>query len=392
MYDVVISGAGPSGSKCAEVLANHGYKVALIEKNTNWRKPCGGGCSVRLFKYYPQLKKLNIPDKHSIIMYSANFSKFQYSYENYNDYSFVIDRLEFDNFIRDIAIDAGAELFDKNISFEFISKNKQKIGIKTKTASGIKEYFGNIFIIADGMSSKLALKSGIRPNWKIKDLGLAKCSILEGNYSLDINTAYFYFRPYMGYGWIFPINDKRVNIGIITFYEDNFKYNVNNLFKEFINEPEIKKVLPESSYKMVWSAAYSEPANGVLEKSLYSNNLMIVGDAAGFVSPISGEGLHASIVSGNIAAEIAIEALETEEYSEKKLKKYKYHPNIRKIIRNYKIKRSFATFFYGKEGKNLNSTFKLAEKDSEFREIVASTFLFNKVPPKNFFSEIKQFE
>ncbi|MFX1323267.1 MAG: NAD(P)/FAD-dependent oxidoreductase, partial [Promethearchaeota archaeon] len=380
-----------SGSKCAEILAKHGFKVALIEKNTNWRKPCGGGCSLRFYKYYPQLKKLNIIDKYSIAMYSANYSKFQYTYENYNDCSFVMDRLELDNFVRDIAIDAGAELFDRNISFDFIYKNQQKIGIKTKSSEGIKEYFGKIMIIADGMSSKLALKSGIRPNWKIEDLGLAKCAILEGKYSLDVNTVYFYFKPYMGYGWIFPIDEKRFNIGISTFYEDNIKYNVNILFKEFKNEPEIKKVLPESTYKKIWSAAYPIPAIGVLEKSLYSNNLMIIGDAAGFVSPISGEGLHASIVSGNVAALTAVKALEVEDYTEKILKKYKHHPNIKKIIRNFKLKRSLATFFYDKEGKNLNSTFKLAEKDPEFREIVASTFLFNKVPPENFFSEIKRF-
>lgn len=43
MYDVIISGAGPAGSRCAEVIAKAGFKVALIEKDINWRKPCGGG-------------------------------------------------------------------------------------------------------------------------------------------------------------------------------------------------------------------------------------------------------------------------------------------------------------------------------------------------------------
>ena len=43
MYDVVVSGAGPAGSRCAQILAKNGFKVALIEKDVNWRKPCGAG-------------------------------------------------------------------------------------------------------------------------------------------------------------------------------------------------------------------------------------------------------------------------------------------------------------------------------------------------------------
>ena len=58
MHDVIISGAGPSGSQCAEVLAKAGYKVALLEKDINYRKPCGGGLPRSSFyNYYPQLKK-----------------------------------------------------------------------------------------------------------------------------------------------------------------------------------------------------------------------------------------------------------------------------------------------------------------------------------------------
>lgn len=392
MYDVVVSGAGPSGSKCAEILARNGYKVALIERDTTWRKPCGGGCSVRVLKYYPQLKKLNLVNKHTIVMYSADYSNFQYTYENYPEYPFVIDRLELDNLMRNVAIDTGAELFDKNVSFDFIVKNQQRVGIRTRTPSGIKEYYGKIIVAADGMSSKLALKSGIRLPWRINELGLAKCAILEGISNLDVNTVYFCFQPYIGYGWIFPIDESRINIGVITFYEDNSKFNVNTLFKKFINEPEIKKFLSAVNYKQIWSAAFPEPANGVLDKCLYADNLMLVGDTAGFVSPLSGEGLHASIVSGNTAAETAVTALEAEDYTEKTLKKYRSKPNIKRIIRNYKLKRSLASFIYGEEGRNLNATFKLAVKDPMFKKNVADTFLFNKIPPKDFFQKIRSYK
>jgi len=390
MFDVIVSGAGPAGSKCAEILAKNGFKVALIERDINWRKPGGGGSSVRLFKYYPQLRSLNLHKKHTIKMYSADFHKLEYKYKGFEDYSVVIDRLELDNLMREVAVNAGAELFDKNLSFDFITKNQQKIGIKTKTSSGMKEYFGKVIIIADGMSSKLAIKSGLRKRWKTEELGISKCAIMEGENSMDINTVYFFYKPFYGYGWIFPIDQKRFNIGVITFYEDNYNHNLNKLYNDFLKEPKVKKLLFKSDYKQIWMSSYPLPSTGVLEKSLYGNNLMIVGDAAGFTSPISGEGLHACVVSGKVAAETAINAFEIENFSEKALKKYKFNANIKKIIRSFKLKRSLADFFYEQGGINLNIIFKLAENDSKFRKTTTDIFLFNATPPKDFFSRIKK--
>ena len=73
MYDVVISGAGPSGSHCAKRLAEAGYKVALIEKNAKWRKPCGGSVSSKVIKLYPQMKKLNTPKIVGARLFSADY-------------------------------------------------------------------------------------------------------------------------------------------------------------------------------------------------------------------------------------------------------------------------------------------------------------------------------
>jgi len=176
MFDVVISGAGPAGSKCAQVLAERGYEVALIERDVTWRKPCGGAVSSRIFKYYPQLRKVNYPPITGVAIYSGDYHKLQYSWKNIRDYSINVDRLEFDNLLRNFALDAGAHLFDKNLSLDFITKDQHKIGIKTKTPSGTKDYLGKIFIIADGMSSRLAPKSGLRRKWQINEIGL--CNVL----------------------------------------------------------------------------------------------------------------------------------------------------------------------------------------------------------------------
>ena len=389
MYDVIISGAGPAGSKCAEVLAKSGYNVALIEKDSKWRKPCGGAVSSRVLKYYPQLRKLNLLPITEISMYSGDFSQLKYSWEDIREPSFTVDRLEFDNLLRNIAVDAGANLFDNFYSFDFIYKQNRKIGVKTKTKNGTKEFLGKIIIIADGMSSKLAFKSGMREKWKIDEIGLCKCAILEGTNLLDKASISLFFQKYKGYGWIFPLDDKRFNIGCGTWLEANSNYNINQQYNKFKNNPYLQRFFPKQEFKEIWIGSYPLPALGVKEKSLFKDNMMMIGDAAGFVSPISGEGIHASIVSGNTAGETAVKALETDDVSDQTLKKYKDHPNIKKIRRNFKMTASMVDFLYDAEGKNLSNMFSLAETDSKIREMVINMFLFSQPPTKEFLLRLK---
>jgi len=387
MYDVIISGAGPAGSKCAEILAKKGYKTALIDRDITWRKPCGGAVSSKIFKYYPQLRKANFHQIRGISMYSSDFHRLSYKWKDVANYSINVDRLKFDNFIRNIAIDAGADLIDKNLSYDFILKNDKKIGIKTKSPNGTQEYRGKIIIIADGMSSKLTIKLGIRKN--IEELGFGKCAIMEGKSNLDEHTMYIFFKSYMGYGWLFPLSKNKFNVGCGTFGKDHLKYNLNQVYSEFFKDPEIKKYLPQSNYTKIWEAAYPLPALGVKDKNLYQDNIMIVGDAAGFVSPISGEGISSSVVSGKAAAETAIKALEDGDISNKTMRKYKSHPSVKRIIRNFKLKRSLVDFFFEHKGRNISKMFELAEIDNEFRDEVVNSFLFNHTPSKEFLLKIK---
>jgi len=389
MYDVVISGAGPVGSKCAEVLAKSGFKVALIEKDTNWRKPCGGGVNSRIFRYYPQLRKFNFHRINRMRIYSADYHKFGYKWKDPMDYSINVDRLEFDNILRNIAVDAGAELFDKNISYDFIIKKNQRIGVKTKTPSGIQEFKGQIIIIADGMSSKLATKSGLKRKWKSEEILVAKCAIMEGENNIDKDTISLFFKSYKGYGWLFPLGEKRFNIGCGTMGEDNLRYNLNDIYHEFLNDPNIKKFIPKQKYKKIWIGAYPIPGQGVKENSLYSDNIMLVGDIAGFVNPISGEGISPGVVSGKIAAETAIKALESENISKQTLKMYKFHPTIKKISRSFKLSLSIADFCFENQGQNFAKMCRIAERDKDFREKVVNMFLFNRAPPKDFISKLR---
>ncbi|MFW9872760.1 MAG: NAD(P)/FAD-dependent oxidoreductase [Candidatus Thorarchaeota archaeon] len=388
MYDVVVSGAGPAGSQCAEVLAKAGYKVALIEKDIDWRKPCGGAIHSSVIDLYPQLKKLNNTKILGVVMHSADYHKLEFKGAG-NEYSIIMDRLELDNIMRDAAVDAGAELFNKNLSFDYLIKNQKKIGIRAKSSIGIKEYYGKLIIIADGMSSKLAVKSGIRSKWKINNLAIGKCAIIEGDNHLDKEYVYVYFKPYQGYGWIFPLGENRFNIGIFTFGRDNINFNIYQIYQEFLDNPNVKRYILNSNKKIIWSSSYPFPAEGVLEKSLYDDNLMLIGDAGGFVSPISGEGIQTAVISGKVSAEVTIEALQKEDYSKNILKKYKFNPEIKEIIRNFKLKRSMINFFYENKGQNLNTLLSLSEEDPQFKERVINMFAFGEIPSKDLLLKLK---
>ena len=390
MYDIVISGAGPSGSQCAEVLTKAGFKVALIEKDTEWRKPCGGGINYRVLDFYPQLKKLNLPKIQTILFHSADYHALDYSVGD-RLRGTIMDRLALDNLMRDVAVDAGAELFNKNFSYDFITKDQKKIGIKTKSPEGKKEYYGKIIIVADGMSSKLALRSGLRLKWKVNEIANGKCAILKGKHYLNLDSIYIYFQSYKGYGWIFPLDNKRFNIGIYTFAEDNLNCNLEEKYYEFIKNPNIRKLIPNPNYEVIWTGSYPFPTEGLMEKSLYDDNLMLIGDTAGFVSPISGEGIQTALTSGMAAAETAIKAFEVEDYSKNTLKQYKNLPVIKKVNSAFKLKRSMRTFFYANKGEDFNKLLGLAEKDQEFKNQVIDVFMSRSVPNKEFFSRIKHF-
>ncbi len=373
-YDVVISGAGPSGSQCAEVLARAGFSVALIERDKNWRKPCGGVVSSKVIALYPQLKKLNIPKIKGYVIYSASGSELKFTRDNPED-STVMDRLELDSIMRDSAVDAGADLYNKYFSYDFLYHDYKKVGIKTKSSAGIQDFRAKIIVIADGMSSKLAPKSGLRPKWSIDELVIAKCSIMEGNHNLNENRIYIYFKPYSGYGWIFPLGGNRFNIGAGGFATEMAELNLNQVYKEFIQDPHLKSILPANSYQTIWTGAYPEPKMGVLEKSLCSENVMLVGDNAGFVNPINGEGIFAGVMSGKAAAETAVVSLEDESSLEISIRKYKKHPEIKQITRSFKLKGSLIGTFFGNKGMTLNKMFKLSEEDEEFKGQLINLFL-----------------
>lgn len=376
MYDAIVSGAGPSGSRCADILAQKGFKVALIERDISWRKPCGGSINKCILDDYPRLlEKITVQKINRAKIFSPVFDIIEEKWGK-DKFGLIVDRLEFDNYLRDLAVDSGAELFDKNVSYEFIIKNQQKIGIKTRTPSGTKEYYGKIFVVADGMSSKLALRSGLRKKWTISELSMCKCALFKTENLTDDHCIDLFFRASRGYGWIFPLGNDIINVGMGIIGEDILEFNLNEEFEKFKQQKYIKNnYLPDAKNKQLWCEAFPVAAAGVAKK-IYGDNIMIIGDAAGMVCPANGEGLAFGVRAGRIAAEVAVNAFEKEDFSRKTLKEYRYNPEIKKMIRKFKMDNLAAKSFNKLIIENHKYFFEKINNDSKLKSDLLNLVFF----------------
>ena len=130
------------------------------------------------------------------------------------------------------------------------------------------------------------------------------------------------FKDIFGYGWVFP-KKQHVNIGIGMFitkkHEKEKQRNILNVYKDYFNILKEDKVVPDNLEigKCCGGAVPFVP----LDKT-YSDRVLIVGDAAGFINPLTGEGIYFAMTSGEIAAKVISDSLEANDTSENYLSKY----------------------------------------------------------------------
>jgi geranylgeranyl reductase family protein len=280
MYDVIVVGAGPAGATSAYELAGSGLKVLLLEKNSLPRfKPCGGGISLKF------LASLPFDFSRAIKGY---VSRLRYFYDNGDPFEAEMDsrlamvnRRDFDLTITSAAAAAGAEVLD---GLEVSGIEEQADGIKIMTPRGA---FKTKYLIgADGVYTKVGAWSGLVRKRRI---GSALEVELTG---LDhAQTALIGFgRAQQGYSWSFPKAD-RYSVGIGGRHGGNLR-------------SELDRWLDCLGYRgdrqfKIYGHALPEAVVGA---RLQRNGIILAGDAAGLVNPLTGEGIRYAIQSGRIAA------------------------------------------------------------------------------------------
>lgn len=326
IYDVAIIGAGPAGSTAAKFLAEKDLKIILIDKSKFPRdKPCAGGLPSRVFKRFPYIKNNGLIESYSYGGYALSPSlKYKAEVKQKDPVVGMVLRKKFDMSLVQLAVDKGAKLIDGNAVNDLkLSDDKVKINLNDKTSIESK-----IVVGADGVWSVVSKKAGLMTS----NRPYGMCIFNE--YKLDedeIENLYgkermcylhLKFKDIFGYGWVFP-KKQHVNIGIGMLlpkkYLNEQKRNILDVYKDYFGNLKENKIIPDDLEigKCCGGALPFIP----LDKT-YSNRLLVVGDAAGFINPLTGEGIYYAMSSAEIAAKVISNSLESNNSSGEYLSKY----------------------------------------------------------------------
>lgn len=336
--DVVIIGAGPAGSSVANSVASKGYKVLVIEKEkTIGCSPCAGYVS----------NTINLDGKLDVraIQEKINCMRTYFPSGAYHDFpinGFVVDRQWFDKSLARRA-SANRAKFLVNASLHSLvygHKNKGYCGVEFKK-NGIKFVEARVIVGADGVFSKTAHFLGL----KQKDVLIGAQYELSNLTPIPNTSEIFFDKNYApgGYVWIYPIgkNGAKIGLGI------NKSLSAKSAFEyldQFIEEnPLVVDRLKNASQIAKISGAI--PSGGILDKTCVEN-VLLVGDAAGMVDPITGAGISYAILTGEIAGKVISDALKKKDLSLLSQYETKWKKLLERTFTRSLKKRKFANTIY----------------------------------------------
>lgn len=322
-YDVVVVGAGPGGSVAAKYAAMRGCRTLLIEKRQEIGTPvrCGEGIAKRWLDdvgIEPSKKWIAAEvDGARIISPNGTVLTVDESKAG-NECGYVIHRDVFDMHLAQQAASAGADIMVKTSATGVLREDGRITGIRAKSMGKDVQINAKVVIGADGFESQIGRWAGLNTNLAPKDVDSCYQYTLVG---VDIDRRYtdFFIGSIApgGYIWMFPKGDDIANVGIgVQMSKIKGAGEAKWYLDRFIEKhPEFSKGRP------IMEVAGGVSISAPLEKTTVPG-LMLVGDAARMIDPVTGGGIYNACVAGKIAGEVAAEAVESNDFSQKMMDRY----------------------------------------------------------------------
>ena len=316
-YDVIVVGAGPAGSAAAFHIARRGWRVALFEKSRMPRsKACGDGLGPGAVA---QLHNMNLDLEGAAVISGVdvrtNGKPAYTSAFRVPKYGLMLPRSDLDDRLARQARAAGSAWHEACRVTGFEVERGRITGVRSADAA-TPSARTRFVVLADGGNSVLAKLAGLGPRL-VEVTGYA----VRGYFS-NVPAAPHLFRIHLpltdpqsgralpGYGWVFPMDGHRANIGVGFFpgQSKDRELNLRELFTTFLNqlraqEPAMADIRLEGRWIGGLLRSGMDPSRCV------ANGAVAVGDAAGLVDPFTGEGVDTALVSGRLAAEVLDVAL-----------------------------------------------------------------------------------
>src|SRR6185369_16474659 len=317
-FDVLIVGAGPAGSFAAERLARAVVRVALYDgRPAGDPKACGGGVTSKALKAWPHLLDAVGRTIDELDMYSPSGKHLHLKLE---EPFAVYSRIAFDTFLRERARDAGAEVFAEKISARGFKRVND--GWLLSTQSGA-EFSCKFLAGADGANSAIAKKlAGPLPPAEMEVAFGYRAPLPEQG---EAATVVAFLPSWVGYAWAFPRVDH-VSFGIAT-TQDAFDHeSLDKLLWDFmVSYYEAPNAGKQRSRMRIWkkdetpsgslryqklkqsAERYAARIPGLAPRTWDTRRACgkgwaLLGDAAGFADPVTGEGIYYALRSAELFA------------------------------------------------------------------------------------------
>lgn len=316
LYDVLIIGAGPSGSNAAISYKNlnPNLKVGLIDKSIFPRdKSCGDAIGPGVISALKRFNNQHILDNEPQVVSTTLYGPENIGIQNYipevknkeDSIVYVIPRIDLDNRILNLAKDLDVDVFEGYSFVSFEKDSDNKLVVEIKNGDNITKLGAKILVGADGANSRVRKQLNVNTNSDWHKAIAIRAYIDSPNYLEIFKERTLMFEINVsaekGYAWAFPSKGNLLNIGIgvpLNIFKKE-KLDINVLLQDFITQLTnrgvvVENIRDEKSYLLPFASSRPKFKNDI--------NVALIGDASSMINPMSGEGIFYGMEAGYLLA------------------------------------------------------------------------------------------